>query len=61
MLLYKVGRFLQVAGMIILPIGVAGNIADPARVDVKTSLIIASAGILIFCIGWLLQQAGRPK
>jgi hypothetical protein len=61
MLLYKIGRFLQVVGMIVLPVGMIGNMADPVRVDIKTSLMIAGAGILLFTAGWLLQQAARPK
>jgi hypothetical protein len=60
-LLYRIGRFLQVAGMLVMPAGMAGNMIDPVRVDIKTSLMVAGAGIVIFTIGWLLQQAGRPR
>ena len=60
-LLYKLGRFLQVVGMLVTPVGMAGNLIDPVRVDVKTSLLVAGAGIVIFTTGWLLQQAGRPR
>lgn len=61
MLLYKLGRFLQVVGMILLPIGIAGNVADPARVDLKTSLTISAVGVLVFIAGYLIQQTGRPQ
>lgn len=61
MLLYKIGRFLQLVGMIVLPVGVAGNLADPDRVGVKLSLLIAGAGLLIFCAGWVAQQYGHPQ
>jgi hypothetical protein len=58
--LYSVGRFLQVVGMLVLPAGMVGNIIDPVRVDLKTSLMVAGAGIIIFTLGYLLQQAGKP-
>jgi hypothetical protein len=61
MLLYKLGRFLQVVGMILLPIGIAGNVADPQRIDLKTSLTISGVGVLVFIVGYMIQQAGRPK
>ena len=61
MLLYKLGRFLQVVGMILLPIAIAGNVADPQRIDLKTSLTISGVGVLVFLAGYLIQQAGRPK
>jgi hypothetical protein len=58
-MLYKVGRFLQVVGMIVLPLGVAGNLARPDQIDVRTSLTISGVGVAIFVIGYLLQQAGK--
>ena len=61
MVLYKLGRFLQVVAMILLPVAIAGNVADPQRVDLKTSLILSGAGVVIFIVGWLIQQAGRPE
>jgi hypothetical protein len=60
-MLYKLGRALQVAGMLILPVGMAGNILRPEQITVKDSLVIAGVGIVVFGIGWLLQQAGRPR
>jgi hypothetical protein len=61
MLLYKIGRFFQILGMIILPVAIAGNVADPDRIDLRTSLMMSGAGILVFALGWLIQQAGRPS
>ncbi len=58
-MLYKLGRALQVAGMIILPVGMAGNIVRPEQVTVQDSLVIAGVGAVVFGVGWLLQQAGR--
>ncbi len=60
-MLYKLGRFLQLLGLLILPVGVAGNIAREDTVTLKVSLTIALAGMLVFFVGWLLQQAARPR
>jgi hypothetical protein len=60
-MLYKLGRFLQIAGMLILPVGMAGNIIRPEQITVQESLVIAGVGIAVFALGWLLQQAGRSK
>ncbi len=58
-MLYKLGRFLQVAGMIVLPLGVAGNMARPDEIDLRTSLMISGLGVVVFVVGYLLQQAGK--
>ncbi len=60
-MLYKSARFLQLLGLLICPVGIAGNVARPEDVTVKMSLMISGAGILIFALGWLLQQAARPR
>ena len=60
-MLFRIGRFLQVAGMLILPVGMAGNILDPDHVSVKDSLVVAAIGCLVFGAGWVLQQTTRPK
>jgi len=60
-MLYKLSRFLQLLGLLICPVGIAGNVARPEEITVKMSLMISGAGILIFAIGWLLQQAARPR
>jgi hypothetical protein len=60
-MLFKLGRVLQVAGMIVLPIGMAGNIVRPEQISVQESLAIAGVGIVVFGVGWLMQQAGRPR
>lgn len=57
-MLYKLGRFLQLLGLIIVPVGVSGNLARPDEVTVKTTLLIAAAGVGVFYLGRLLQQAG---
>jgi hypothetical protein len=58
-MLYSLARLLQLAGLIILPIAIAGNMADE-RLSLKQSLLLSAAGILLFLIGWLLQQGTRP-
>ena len=58
-MLYRVARFLQLLGLLIAPVGIAGNLARPDEVNVKMSLTIAGAGVLVFILGWLLQQAAR--
>jgi hypothetical protein len=61
MVLYKLGRVLQLVGLVLLPIAVAGNLAPQDPFDLRTSLTISGAGVLIFGLGWLLQQSGRPQ
>jgi hypothetical protein len=58
---YRLGRLLQLAGLIILPVAISGNVANPERVNLRTSLALSAAGVLIFLIGWLVQQAGRRR
>jgi hypothetical protein len=58
-MLYSIARFLQFAGLIILPIAIAGNLADQ-RLSVPQSLMLSAIGIVVFFVGWLLQQGTRP-
>jgi hypothetical protein len=64
-MLFKLARFLQLAGLIIVPIAVAGNLVEVANaeksIDLKTSLVIAGVGVAIFCLGWWLQQRVKPS
>jgi hypothetical protein len=60
-MLYKLARFLQLLGLLICPVGIAGNVARPEEVSVKASLIISGGGILVFTLGWFLQQASKPR
>jgi hypothetical protein len=59
-MLYKLGRALQLIGLLLLPIAMAGNMADE-RLTLGQMLMLSGAGIAIFVIGWLLQQATRPR
>lgn len=54
-MLYKLGRTLQFAGLLILPAAIAGEVAD--RLSLKDELVLAGVGIAAFLLGWLLQQA----
>jgi hypothetical protein len=57
-MLYKLGRVLQLVGLIVLPVAMAGNIAD--RVTLGNMLVLTGAGVVVFFIGWLLQQSSKP-
>jgi hypothetical protein len=56
-MLYRLGRGLQLLGLLLLPVGIAGNVARPEVIDLKTSLLISAAGMLVFTVGWLIQRA----
>jgi hypothetical protein len=61
MLLFKVGRALQVVGMILLPAAIAGNLAPGPPLDLRQSLTLSFVGVAVFVCGYLLQQGSRPK
>jgi hypothetical protein len=55
---YKLGRFLQFLGLfVILPLAMAGNLAE--KLDLREMLLLSGAGVGVFYLGWLLQQAGK--
>jgi hypothetical protein len=58
-MLYRLGRFLQFLGLIILPVAIAGNMAE--KLDLRLSLSLSAAGMGVFFVGWLLQQGARPR
>jgi hypothetical protein len=58
-LIYKLARLLQLAALIILPVAVAGNVAE--RLDLRESLTLSTVGCIVFIVGWLLQQSARPR
>jgi len=59
-MVYKLGRLLQLIGLIVLPLAIAGNLApEPQGIDLRTSLTLSAVGVLIFGMGNLLQQMGR--
>jgi hypothetical protein len=59
-MLYSVARVLQLLGLLILPVAIAGNLANE-RLNLKESLEMSAVGILVFSAGWLLQQGTQKK
>lgn len=59
--MYRVGRVLQLLGMIILPLAIAGNLAPDQPLDLRTSLLISGVGVLVFLTGYYLQQIGKAE
>ena len=58
-MLYTIGRVLQFAGLILLPVAIAGEVEG--SLDLKQMLSLSGLGVVVFAAGWLLQQAARPK
>jgi hypothetical protein len=60
-MLYKIGRFLQLVGLILLPVGMAGNLAHPKEFNTQSMLAMLAVGGGVFTAGYLLQQASKPR
>jgi len=58
-MLFKIARLLQLAGLIILPVAISGNVAE--KLDLRQSLALSCAGMAIFCVGWLMQRGIRSQ
>lgn len=58
-MVYRIARFLQLAGLIILPIAISGNVAN--KLNLRESLSLSAVGGLVFIIGWALQQFVKPE
>jgi len=58
-MLYKLGRLLQFLGLLILPVAIAGDLAQ--KIELKESLTISGVGVGVFFLGWLLQQGGKTR
>jgi hypothetical protein len=58
---YKLGRYLQVLGMILLPIGMAGNLALPDQFGPTSVLAMLIVGSCIFTAGYFLQRGAKPR
>ncbi len=59
--MYRLGRFLQLMGLLIAPVGLAGNLANRDQVGTGIELGILAGGIGVFVLGWLLQRGSRPQ
>jgi len=57
---YLIGRTLQILGLVLVPVAVAGNLAEiahsPAALTLRQSLALSVLGIGLFYAGYLLQQ-----
>jgi len=59
-MLYTFGRLLQMVGLIVLPVAIAGNLApEPQGISLWSSLKLSALGVVIFATGYWLQQMGR--
>jgi hypothetical protein len=58
-MIYKLGRFLQLLGLLILPVAIAGEVAN--KLELKHSLALSLVGMVVFSAGWLVQQGARPR
>ena len=56
-MLYKLGRFLQLVGLIVLPIAIAGEATE--SMSLGRMLMWACIGIGIFMLGRMLQGKGQ--
>jgi hypothetical protein len=50
---YRVGRALQLLGLLILPFGIASELYE--KVGLGQSLLIAACGALVFYVGYIIQ------
>jgi hypothetical protein len=61
-ILYRLGRLLQLIGLLLLPVAIAGNLTPPEpTLTLGQSLKLSGVGIAAFVLGYLLQQAGKPQ
>ena len=56
---HKIGRALQLLGLVILPIAISGNVAD--KLTLQESLMLSGLGMFVFFAGWSMQQGSRGK
>jgi uncharacterized membrane protein YobD (UPF0266 family) len=58
-MVYKLGRMMQFVGLIVLPVAISGNVAN--QLTLVQCLTLSAIGIIIFYVGWLLQQSSGPR
>jgi low affinity Fe/Cu permease len=56
---YKLGRLLQLVGLILLPVAMAGNLAPDTPVSLWRMLVLTGVGVALFMLGRLIQNTGR--
>ncbi|QEH36865.1 hypothetical protein OJF2_54500 [Aquisphaera giovannonii] len=52
---YRIGRSLQLIGMVILPFGIVSELEG--KVGLGQSLLVAAGGVAIFYLGYAIQNA----
>lgn len=56
-MLYKLGRLLQLLGLVVLPVAMAGEVAQ--SMSLGHMLTWASVGVVLFISGWMLTQGAK--
>jgi hypothetical protein len=56
--LYTLGRLMQLAGLIVLPFAISGNISE--QLSVSGMYQLTFLGIGLFVAGWCVQRLGKP-
>jgi hypothetical protein len=51
---YRIGRFLQFVGLVVLPFAIASELVG--KVGLGQSMLIAAAGAAVFYLGFVLQK-----
>ncbi len=59
--LYFIGRAMQVVGMILLPLAMAGNLAPESPQSVATMMWMCGIGVAVFIVGHAIQQYAKPS
>jgi hypothetical protein len=57
-MVYRLARLLQLMGLVILPVAIAGELAE--RLSLGESLVLSAFGLAVFLAGWLLQKGSQP-
>ena len=60
-ILYRLGRTMQLIGLLLLPLAIAGNLSPENTLNLKQSMTLSGIGIGVFVVGYLLQQSSRPQ
>ncbi len=56
-MVYRLSRFFQFCGLMVMPIGIVGNLGG--HLSLRDSLAIAGVGMGVFALGWFLQQNSK--
>ena len=56
--LYTLGRLMQLAGLIVLPFAISGNLSE--QLSVSGMYQTTFVGIGLFVVGWCVQRMGKP-